>query len=71
MLLERTEEMGQNFDRWMRENPLTVGIAFFALGAVAGLSIPVTETEHRTLGAARQTLMDKAGQAVNTALNPA
>lgn len=71
MLLERSEEMGENFDRWMRENPLTVGIAFFALGAVAGLSIPVTETEHRTLGAARQSLMEKAGQAVNTALNPA
>lgn len=68
MLLERSEEFGENLDRWMQENPLTVGIAAFALGAIAGLSLPVTEAEHRTLGAARERLMQQAGRAVEGAL---
>lgn len=71
MLLERSEELGENFDRWMQENPLTVGVAAFALGAIAGLSFPVSSAEHRTLGAARETLMAQAGQAVDSALSPA
>jgi uncharacterized protein (TIGR03382 family) len=71
MLLERSEELTENFDRWMEENPLTVGIAAFALGAIAGLSLPVTRAEQRTLGAARDTLMEQAGQAVGAAIAPA
>jgi ElaB/YqjD/DUF883 family membrane-anchored ribosome-binding protein len=69
MLMERSEELGENFDRWMQENPLTVGVAAFALGAIAGLSIPTTEAEHRTLGIARDSLMQQAGRAVETALS--
>jgi ElaB/YqjD/DUF883 family membrane-anchored ribosome-binding protein len=70
-LLERSEELGENFDRWMHENPLTVGVAAFAVGAIAGLSLPVTEAEHRTLGVARDSLMEQAGRAVGAALTPA
>ena len=70
-LLERSEALGENFDRWMHENPLTVGVAAFALGAIAGLSLPVTEAEHRTLGVARDSLMEQAGRAVGAALTPA
>lgn len=70
-LMERSEELGENFDRWMHENPLTVGVAAFALGAIAGLSLPVTEAEHRTLGVARDSLMQQAGRAVGAALTPA
>jgi ElaB/YqjD/DUF883 family membrane-anchored ribosome-binding protein len=69
MLLERSEDFAEDFDRWMHENPLTVGVAAFALGAIAGLSIPSTETEHRTLGPARQKLMQQAGKAVDSALS--
>lgn len=69
-LMERSEELVDNLDRWMHENPLTVGVAAFALGAIAGLSLPVTETEHRTLGVARDSLMQQAGRAVGAALNP-
>jgi ElaB/YqjD/DUF883 family membrane-anchored ribosome-binding protein len=69
MLLERSEELGETFDRWMQDNPLTVGVAAFALGAIAGLSIPATETEHRTLGVARDNLVQRAGRAVETALS--
>ncbi len=71
MLLERSEQLGETVDRWMHENPLTVGVAAFALGAIAGLSIPTTETEHRTLGVARDSLMQHAGRAVGSAVNPA
>jgi ElaB/YqjD/DUF883 family membrane-anchored ribosome-binding protein len=69
MLLDRSEDFAENFDRWMQENPLTVGVAAFALGAIAGLSIPGTETEHRTLGAAREKLMQQAGRAVDSAIS--
>ena len=65
------EEFGETFDRWMQENPLTVGVAAFALGAIAGLSIPATEAEHRTLGVARESLMQKAGRAVSSAVDAA
>jgi ElaB/YqjD/DUF883 family membrane-anchored ribosome-binding protein len=68
-LLDRSEDLAENFDRWMQENPLTVGVAAFAVGAIAGLSIPSTETEHRTLGPARQKLMQQAGRAVDSALS--
>ena len=69
-LLERSEELVETFDRWMDENPLTVGVAAFAVGAIAGLSMPATETEHRTLGIARESLMEQAGRAVGAALTP-
>ena len=69
MVLERSEDFAEDFDRWMHENPLTVGVAALALGAIAGLSIPSTDTEHRTLGPARQKLMQQAGRAVDSALS--
>jgi len=69
-LMERSEELGDNLDRWMHENPLAVGAAAFALGAIAGLSLPATETEHRTLGVARDNLVQQAGRAVGAALGP-
>lgn len=48
------------FERWMRENPLTVGVAAVALGAAVGLAAPRTETEDRWLGEARDTLVERA-----------
>jgi ElaB/YqjD/DUF883 family membrane-anchored ribosome-binding protein len=71
MLLERSKELEETVDRWMHENPLAVGVAVFALGAIAGLSIQATETEHRTLGVARDSLLQRAGRAVGSAMNPA
>ena len=70
MLQERWQEVGETIDRWLHENPLTVGVAAFALGAIAGLSVPTTEAEHRTLGVARDSLMQQAGRAVGSAVNP-
>jgi ElaB/YqjD/DUF883 family membrane-anchored ribosome-binding protein len=53
----RTES---EFDRWMRENPLTVGAAAVALGAAVGLGMPRTETEDAWMGEARDSLVDRA-----------
>lgn len=48
------------FQRWMRENPLTVGAAAVALGAAVGLSAPRTRTEDAWMGEARDTLVERA-----------
>ena len=66
--MERSEALGGSADRWMHENPLAVGVAAFALGAIAGLSMPVTETEHRTLGPARERLMHEASRVMENAI---
>jgi hypothetical protein len=71
MLQQSWQEVGESIDRWLHENPLTVGVAAFALGAIAGLSVPTSEAEHRTLGVARDSLMQQAGRAVGSAVNPA
>lgn len=59
------------FQRWMRENPLTVGAAAVALGAAVGLSAPRTETEDAWMGEARDTLVDRAQQAAEGAVEKA
>lgn len=48
------------FERWMRENPLAVGVAAIAAGAVVGLTMPRTRTEDEMLGASRDALLDRA-----------
>ena len=48
------------FDRWMHDNPLALGIAALAAGAVVGLSLPRTRAEDSYLGASRDALIDRA-----------
>jgi ElaB/YqjD/DUF883 family membrane-anchored ribosome-binding protein len=48
------------FERWMRENPLTVGVAAVAIGAAVGLSMPRTETEDELMGETRDSLVERA-----------
>jgi ElaB/YqjD/DUF883 family membrane-anchored ribosome-binding protein len=48
------------FQRWMRENPLTVGAAAVALGAAVGLTAPRTQTEDEWMGETRDALMERA-----------
>ncbi|BCS33741.1 hypothetical protein TBR22_A29680 [Luteitalea sp. TBR-22] len=50
------------FERWMQENPMAVGVAALAAGAVLGLSVPRSRVEDRTLGATRDALVDKASE---------
>ena len=50
------------FDHWMHENPLAVGIAALAAGAVVGLTMPRTHAENQVMGASRDALMDRASE---------
>lgn len=55
-----TRDTSTQFDRWMQTNPLAVGIAAVAAGAVVGLTVPVSSVENRTMGASRDALMERA-----------
>lgn len=59
------------FDRWMRENPLTVGAAAIALGAAVGLSAPRTRTEDAWLGEARDAVVEQAQETVESTVKQA
>lgn len=48
------------YDQYINENPLAVGAAAFALGAVVGLAIPATRYEGELMGEARDELLKKA-----------
>jgi len=48
------------YDHYINENPLAVGAAAFALGAVVGLAIPATRYEGELMGEARDELLKKA-----------
>jgi uncharacterized protein YjbJ (UPF0337 family) len=56
----RVSDARGRFDDILRENPLAVGAAALALGALAGASVPQTSQENRMLGEARDTLVDRA-----------
>jgi ElaB/YqjD/DUF883 family membrane-anchored ribosome-binding protein len=55
-----TRQTSTQFDHWMRENPLAVGVAAMAAGAVMGLTVPGTRAENRALGASRDALVERA-----------
>jgi ElaB/YqjD/DUF883 family membrane-anchored ribosome-binding protein len=48
------------YDRYINENPLAVGAAAFAIGAVVGLAIPSTRYEGELMGETRDQLLRKA-----------
>jgi Protein of unknown function (DUF3618). len=48
------------YDRYINENPLAVGAAAFAIGAVVGLAIPSTKYEGELMGETRDELLRKA-----------
>ena len=50
----------ETYDHHINENPLAVGAAAFALGAVVGLAIPATRYEGELMGEARDQLLKKA-----------
>jgi ElaB/YqjD/DUF883 family membrane-anchored ribosome-binding protein len=60
----RMSEYGRSaettLERWLRENPLTVGTVALAAGAVVGLGLPRTRTEDAWMGEARDTLVERA-----------
>ena len=53
-------QTSSQFERWMDENPVAVGVAALAAGAAVGLSVRRTRTEDHVMGASRDALIDKA-----------
>jgi len=57
---EMANESERAFNRWIRENPLAVGAAAVAVGAVIGTAIPETRRERELVGDARDRLVGAA-----------
>jgi hypothetical protein len=54
-------------DRWLDDNPLALGAAALAAGAIIGLLAPRSEVEDEYLGEARDSLVDAAERAAHQA----
>ncbi len=68
----RTSRRARNqFQRLMHDNPLMVGAAAVAIGAVVGMTLPETERENEWLGEAKENLVDKAQDMARTAASRA
>lgn len=55
-------------ERLLDENPLVLGVAALAAGAIAGAALPTTKPEREVLGQARDTLIDRAESVTQDAL---
>jgi ElaB/YqjD/DUF883 family membrane-anchored ribosome-binding protein len=55
-------------ERWLRENPLTVGTVAVAAGAIVGLGLPRTQTEDAWMGETRDTLVERAQDTAQSAV---
>jgi ElaB/YqjD/DUF883 family membrane-anchored ribosome-binding protein len=68
----RVSEYGRSaettVERWLRENPLTVGTVALAAGAAIGLGLPRTRTEDAWMGEARDTLVERAQETAQQAV---
>jgi hypothetical protein len=60
---------GDTYDRYLNDNPLVLGAAAFAVGAVVGLAIPSTRYEGELMGETRDELLRKAQDTGSTLLN--
>lgn len=59
--VQRTSRRARNqFSRMLDTNPLAVGAAAIALGAIVGMAFPETERENRWMGETRETVVDRA-----------
>lgn len=60
---EHARHAGHNLQRRYDHNPLGMGLAAMALGAVAGLAIKESRWEHETMGQYRDQVLDTAKEA--------
>ena len=60
---------GDTYDRYLQENPLIIGAAAFAVGAIVGLSIPSTRYEGELMGETRDDLFRKAQDTGSTLID--
>jgi hypothetical protein len=61
-------QVGDTASRAFQDNPLAVGAIAMAVGAAVGLALPVTQTERKVLGEARDQVIDKAETKATEAL---
>jgi hypothetical protein len=59
------------FQSQLQENPMALGAAALALGAVVGFSLPRTQREDTLMGETRDRLLDQAGGAAHEAATSA
>jgi hypothetical protein len=52
------------FQRLLQDNPLALGLVFFALGAIIGLLLPETQKENELMGEKRDQLLDRGREVV-------
>jgi hypothetical protein len=57
---EQGQQAQSQLHRMLLDNPLAVGAAAVAIGAVVGMAVPETPQEHQLMGQARDALLDKA-----------
>jgi ElaB/YqjD/DUF883 family membrane-anchored ribosome-binding protein len=60
----RAERVGSRFGEIMEDNPLLIGAAAVAVGAVIGFAFPSSEKENEIFGEKRDQLMDRAQEVV-------
>jgi ElaB/YqjD/DUF883 family membrane-anchored ribosome-binding protein len=60
----RAERVGSRFGEIMEENPLLIGAAAVALGAVIGFAFPASEKENEIFGEKRDQLVERAQEVV-------
>lgn len=65
------QRVEQGFQQTLQENPMAVGAAALALGAVVGFSLPRTEREDALLGSARDRVLSRASDAAHQAADAA
>jgi len=56
----QAQRVGDGVQTLAHQNPLALGTAGIAVGALIGLAVPTTPQERQVMGAARDTLVDKA-----------
>jgi hypothetical protein len=56
------------FETMLHENPLVLGVAAMATGALVAAALPATEVEQRFMGEASETLVESAKEAAQGAV---
>lgn len=67
----RMRQTKKTFWNTMEENPMAIGIAALAAGALVGLVIPGTQRENELMGERRDQLLEEAGQTVQQTVRKA
>jgi hypothetical protein len=69
--MERSQYAKGRFQDMMQSNPVALGAACFAVGAIAGLAIPPSQAERQWMGEPGRKLMEEAERKVEEAAEKA